>query len=155
MNHVSYSEINENERNLILEWSKKYISQSVNLNCLNDFRHNIKECSCVHYSISNMEQILSAYIGKLNEFIQFIRKEWNWIITYDENEGIIIADENKNYCVCPLAKYGIFDSTELCNCSEGFAEKMFSEIIGKPVKATVERSFLRNNESCIYRITIK
>lgn len=46
------------------------------------------------------------------------------------------------------------NSTLLCDCSEGFTEKMFSAVVGKPVKAEVVASIQRGAESCRYRITL-
>ncbi len=40
----------------------------------------------------------------------------------------------------------------LCNCSEGFAERMFSYILNRPVRATVIASILRGDKSCKYEI---
>jgi hypothetical protein len=58
-------------------------------------------------------------------------------------------------CVCPLVQQNIgVVSTTLCHCSEGFAERMFSAVIEKPVKATVTRSILRGDKSCVYTIQI-
>jgi predicted ArsR family transcriptional regulator len=65
------------------------------------------------------------------------------------------ADENKSYCVCPMVNRaeGI-GSSVMCNCSEGFAEKMFSAVFGHPVKAQVISSVLKGNASCKYKITV-
>jgi len=45
-------------------------------------------------------------------------------------------------------------STLLCDCSEGFAEKLFSAVVGKPVKAEVVASIQRGAKSCRYRISL-
>lgn len=42
----------------------------------------------------------------------------------------------------------------LCYCSEGFAELMFSKVVGHPVKAEVIRSIHRGAASCAYQIDI-
>jgi predicted hydrocarbon binding protein len=64
-----------------------------------------------------------------------------------------IADENKTKCVCPMVnKEKGVRSSILCYCSEGFAEKMFSTVVGHPVKAKVISSIHRGNNRCKYQI---
>ena len=60
-------------------------------------------------------------------------------------------DENKDFCVCPLCQAQKMPPL-LCNCSEGFAERMFSNILNRPVRATVIASILRGDKSCKYEI---
>ena len=150
-----YQEMNAQERDLVLEWSKIFIRESEKLRSGAKLESVLKVCANAHYERSEMDKVLSSYEGKIYEFIEFIEKEWSWKIKYDECAGVLIADENKDYCVCPMVKYGIFDSTELCNCSVGFAERMFSKVFMRNVKATVDRSFLRDHKSCVYRINVK
>lgn len=115
----------------------------------------LKGCALAHYRAINMDEILAPYRGNLGAFVEFLSKQWGWVVTYDEAQGVIIADENKAACVCPLVKQGIaIDLTFLCSCSEGFAEKMFSEVTGRPVSARVQQSILRGAPSCVYRIEL-
>jgi hypothetical protein len=91
-----------------------------------------------------MDEMLSGYTGKLREFIVFLEKEWGWKVNYDEAAGVLTADENKNYCVCPVLKSSsVTDSPTICYCSEGFAEKMFSRVAGVEVRAEVISSIRR------------
>ncbi|HEY4786610.1 MAG TPA: hypothetical protein VIH57_11195, partial [Bacteroidales bacterium] len=65
----------------------------------------------------------------------------------------LIADENKNYCVCPISQIRKDVSiSAMCYCSEGFAEKMFSVVAGVPAKARVVSSIRRGDERCKYKI---
>jgi hypothetical protein len=97
---------------------------------------------------------LNPYIGKIDQFIDFLTTEWKWIVTYDRTAGVIVADENKDYCVCPLHREGFVTSEKLCKCSEGFAERMFGMIIEHEVQAEVIRSYIRDKKSCIYEIRV-
>lgn len=116
-------------------------------------RSILKFASKAHFVDLKMDEILAPYIGKLDEFIDYISKEWGWIFTYENNKRVILADENKSYCVCPLLKNEQDNKfPAICYCSEGFAETMFSKVIGKPVKATVAKSVQRGDNTCIYRI---
>lgn len=89
-----------------------------------ELRKIIKMSAGVHYDHLKMDEMLSGYTGKLREFIVFLEKEWGWKVNYDEAAGVLTADENKNYCVCPVLKSSsATDSPTICYCSEGFAEK--------------------------------
>ncbi|WP_321286787.1 DUF6144 family protein [uncultured Sunxiuqinia sp.] len=118
-------------------------------------RRILKQCAVSHYEHLKMNQFLKPYVGNLNKFIHFIEEKWDWKISYNEEEGLLVADENKNYCVCPLMnqKKGV-KSSILCYCSEGFAEMMFSKVAGKPVQATVVSSIHRGQDRCKYEIKL-
>lgn len=118
-------------------------------------RELIKSAGIAHYEYLQMDQLLAPYVGKLNDFIRFIKKEWGWIFRYEENNKVLIADENKSYCVCPLLTQGIKNKLPaLCYCSEGFAEMMFSKVYKAPVKATIVSSIQKGNDTCIYKISL-
>lgn len=111
-------------------------------------------CSEYHYRNMDMDQILDRFIGDLKGFLDFLSKEWGWIITYDENTRVITANENKEFCVCPMisAAGDRKVSSVLCHCSEGFGKRMFGKVIGLEVEAEVTNSILRGDKNCIYRI---
>jgi hypothetical protein len=116
-------------------------------------RKVLKKSSVVHYSNLKMDDVLAGYVGDLDGFIHFIEEKWGWKIDYNKTTKTLIADENKNYCVCPVLKYekGV-NSSALCFCSEGFAEKMFSVVTGGLVSAEVVSSIRRGDDSCKYKI---
>lgn len=118
-------------------------------------RRIIKQAAISHYEHLKMDEILAPYIGKLDDFNKFIENEWGWKIDYRKEDGVIVANENKNYCVCPiLNSQQPRKAASLCYCSEGFAELMFSKVAGKKVNATVISSIHRGNDSCIYKIDL-
>lgn len=118
-------------------------------------RQLIRNSAKAHYAHLNMDQFLDPFIGQLNNFILFIEKEWGWKIDYRKESGILLADENKNVCVCPILNPDLAGkSSALCYCSEGFAELMFSKVCQKDVSARVISSIHRGNEHCIYEIRI-
>jgi predicted hydrocarbon binding protein len=119
-----------------------------------EIRKVLKSSALAHYNDLKMESILEGYKDKLETFIGWVETSWGWKVDYNKATRTIVADENKNYCVCPMIDH----KTEtrypaLCYCSEGFAEKMFSTVIGQPVSATVISSVQRGAKSCKYRIT--
>ncbi len=116
----------------------------------------IKGCSQSHFDHLAMNKtIVSRFSGKLEAFLEFLKGEWGWIVDYRKEEGIVLVDENKPACVCPLVQRDIaLKSGLLCFCSEGFAERMFSAVVGRPVKAEVQESILRGNKSCKYKVVL-
>lgn len=112
----------------------------------------IKQCSLAHFEALGMKDVLAPFIGRPEAFYQFISEKWNWIITVDPDGKRLLADENKAECVCPLVRAGAAGSPVLCNCSEGFAERMFSTVLQKPVRARVVKSILRGGDRCVYEV---
>lgn len=116
-------------------------------------RKIMKPCAMAHYNYLEMDNVLAPYKGDIEKFNAFISGEWGWKVNYNKEKGIITADENKSYCVCPMVnKEKGVRSSILCFCSEGFAEKMFSTVVGHPVKARVVSSIHKGNDRCIYEI---
>jgi predicted hydrocarbon binding protein len=115
----------------------------------------LQGCAAAHYRSANMDAIVSQYTGNLAGFLAFLSEKWQWKVTYDQGTQTIIADENKPACVCPIVQMvpGKVSAT-LCHCSEGFAERMFSAVIEKPVEAKVVRSILRGDQSCVYSVQV-
>lgn len=139
------------EQQIIESWKKQY-NESNNGN--NSIEQVIKNCHKSHFDIINMNNIIGKYIGNIDDFIVFLENEWKWKIEFKKEIGIILADENKEYCVCPLYNSRTITTKNLCFCSEGFAEEMFSKVLQKNVNVKIIRSYIRDNKSCIYEITI-
>jgi hypothetical protein len=144
-------------QNSLNDFQKGWIGNLLSVldNCLeSEIKANIlRACAAFHYRDARMDEIVSQYCGSLEGVIQFLSEQWHWQVTYDPANRTIWADENKPYCVCPLVQQGLADvSGTLCHCSEGFAERMFSGVIGRPVEAKVSQSVLRGDPSCVYWI---
>jgi predicted hydrocarbon binding protein len=115
----------------------------------------LQGCAAAHYRSINMDELVSQYRGNVEGFLQLLSEKWQWKVIYDKEAQIITADENKSVCVCPLVQKGLGTaSPALCHCSEGFAERMFSAVAERPVKAQVTRSILRGDKSCVYTIQL-
>ena len=117
-------------------------------------RQIVKSASVAHHENLGMDAMLAPFEGKLDHFIQFIEEKRGWKVSYeDENKKVLIVDEDKPYCVCPLLQNEKEKKLPvLCYCSEGFAERMFSIVCGYSMSATVVSSIQRGNEKCVYRI---
>ena len=115
-------------------------------------------CAKYHYDKNDMDNIVKNYIGDLHGFINFLNKNWGWIIKFSEDGKKIFVDENKDFCVCPVAstlkQTGNDIPKSLCNCSEQFARSMFSKVVGKEVHTKVIRPIIRDGKSCIYEIDL-
>ena len=114
-----------------------------------------ESCALAHYRAVDMEEIVARYSGDLPGFLGFLSESWHWVIDYDPIAGRITADENKSACVCPLVQAGLVKGAAagaggLCACSEQFAERMFGAVLKRPVRASVARSIMRGDPSCVY-----
>lgn len=149
------SSIQDNNKQLNQDWLSNLLT---NLNEDLDqevVRAIVKKSSMVHYNNLNMNTLLADYIGDLEKFNKYIESTWGWKIDYNTSTKVLIADENKNYCVCPIVEHNKgLNTSAICYCSEGFAEKMFSVVTGSPVKAKVISSVRKGDKSCIYSIEI-
>jgi hypothetical protein len=119
-------------------------------------RSAIRKCFEPHFRALALEPTLDTFRGNVAGFVRHLEKEWGWVVDYSPETGVILIDENKAACVCPVVPkehpggLGI-----LCYCSEGIAERMFSHVAGAPVRAEVVASILRGDRSCKYRIDLK
>lgn len=113
----------------------------------------IKKASQAHHDFMNVSEMTKPYINKPEEFLDFLQNEWGWEVKDNKSERMLIVNEKKPFCVCPLLK----NASEklyptLCYCSEGFAEKMFSLVYNHPVSVMVAASVQRGDPSCIYLV---
>lgn len=145
----------DNNKQLKQEWLSQLLSNLKHDLDENVVRDVVKKSSMEHYNNLNMDAMLVSYVGHLEKFNAFIESSWGWKIDYNKTTHVLVADENKNFCVCPIVehKQGV-DTSAICYCSEGFAEKMFSTVTGVPVKARVISSVRKGDKSCKYRIEI-
>lgn len=153
-NEPPKSEAEKNEA-FALHWITELL-ESLDENQLSDsqLRSIVKKTAQAHHDLLNVPEMVKPYIGRPEEFIEFLQNAWGWVVTDNKDKHHLIVDENKPFCVCPLLK----NTTgklypALCYCSEGFAEKMFSAVYRHPVSVTVAASVQRGNPSCIYHIS--
>ena len=116
-------------------------------------RDAIRAASSYHWDMLALTERLEALEGDIDKIIDFFTREWGWVISYDADVGVLIADENKPECVCPVARATHADAS-LCACSEGFAERLFTAALRRPVRSEVISSILRGGAHCVYKITI-
>jgi len=143
--------MNELEKRIISDWLSILVRQIDGEKKPSDV--SLKPCAGAHYAAIHMQESIQDLKGNLPGFLDFLRNKLNWIVEHDESARTVTANENKPDCVCPLYKEGLLVDPALCECSRGFAEKMFGYIVGKKVEAEVVDSILRKGAHCIYRVT--
>jgi len=105
----------------------------------NTKRVALNGCAAIHYRAINMDELVLQYRGDLTGFLVLIAEKWQCKVDYDAEARVIIADENKPECVCPVAR---------------LRPGPVSGVVGGPVQAQVLRSTLRGDKSCVYQIRI-
>jgi hypothetical protein len=147
------NESHDKKNDLSQEWLSILLSNISTRLDEGEKRKILKNCSSAHYDDLGMNKILAPYKNDIDKFIQFLESQWNWKVDYNKTTKTIIADENKNYCVCPIISNSQkADLSSMCYCSEGFAELMFSYVTGESASATVISSIHKGDDRCIYRI---
>ncbi len=138
---------------LVQEWTNCLLSNLNEQLSEEELRRALKSCAVVHFNNLKMDNVLAQYIGHLDKFIKFLEEEWGWKVEYNKTSKTLIANKNKNYCVCSIVNHKSgAKPTAICYCSEGFAEKMFSTVAGVIAKATVISSIHRGDDRSKYKI---
>lgn len=119
-----------------------------------DFRKALAHCSEVCFEKNGFKEQIGA-MKNFDEFVDVCHNEYGWIVDYDKSNGILICNENKDHCLCPIARSVKNNlAGTLCHCTETELERMFSMAYKGNVKATVLKSILRGNDRCIYKIEL-
>jgi len=97
--------------------------------------------------------LIDRYKGNIQGFLEEGRRNWMAEAVYDEAKGTIRIVDKGPSCSCPMVKVGTTPGS-FCDCTLGWQEQTYSEILGRPVKAELEESILRGGKRCVYRIKI-
>ena len=97
--------------------------------------------------------LIDRYKGNIEGFLAEGRRNWMAEATYDEAKGTIRIVDKGPSCSCPIVKVGTTPPS-FCDCTLGWQEETYSEILGRRVKAELEESILRGGKRCVYRITV-
>jgi hypothetical protein len=61
----------------------------------------------------------------------------------------------KGQCLCPLVRSGMIElNANLCDCTRGWAKASFEALLGRPMKAKVEKSLGRGDATCSILVTL-
>ena len=97
--------------------------------------------------------LIDRYKGNLRGFLDEGLRGWMAEATYDEAAGAIRIVDKSPHCTCPLVKEGSTPPS-FCDCTLGWQEEAYSEILGRPVHAELEESILRGGKRCVFRIKV-
>lgn len=97
--------------------------------------------------------LIDRYKGDIQGFLEEGRRNWMAEAIYDEAKGTIRIVDKGHSCSCPMVKVGSTPGS-FCDCTLGWQQQTYSEILGKPVNAELEESILRGGKRCVYRITV-
>ena len=91
--------------------------------------------------------------GDLKGFLDEARTLWIAEVQWaDDGKSFEVFDKPQP-CTCVLVGAGSVSST-LCACSVGFQKEMYSRVAGGPVQVTVEKSVLRGDPQCAFRVRL-
>lgn len=111
-------------------------------------------CASICYHNKGMESLIEKF-RNLDEFFHFLIHEWNWILSYDQERNILLCDENKSECICPVVRACGGDiSLSMCSCTEGMLNRIFEKAFNKKIHTTLITSVLRGGKSCVYEVRI-
>jgi hypothetical protein len=97
--------------------------------------------------------LIDRYKGNIRGFLEEGRQHWMAEADYDEAKGTIRIVDKGPSCSCPMVKIGVTPGS-FCDCTLGWQEEAYGEILGRPVKAELEESILRGGKRCVYRIRV-
>ncbi|MGA9462494.1 MAG: hypothetical protein WBV28_06880 [Terracidiphilus sp.] len=98
-------------------------------------------------------ELIDRYKGDIRRFLEEGSRHWMAEADYDEAKGTIRIVDKGPSCSCPMVKVGVTPGS-FCDCTLGWQEEAYSQILGRPVKAELEESILRGGKRCVYRIRI-
>jgi predicted hydrocarbon binding protein len=89
----------------------------------------------------------------VNEFVDRLGKAWSHL--HREGEKVYVVYDR---CYCPLGRALLKDYPNqlslYCNCSRGWVREMFESALKKPVKVELEKSIIRGDELCRFKVTL-
>jgi predicted hydrocarbon binding protein len=101
---------------------------------------------------ANYRKMVSEH-PNVQSFLDAARKSWVESAEYDEKAGTLRIVDKATTCTCPLVLAGATPGS-FCDCTLGWQEAIYSELLGKPVKAEVEESILRGGKRCVFRVKV-
>ena len=110
-------------------------------------------CLAANVQTHTVADLIDRYKGNIHGFLEEGRRLWMAEADYDEAKGTIRIVDKGPSCSCPMVKVGMTPGS-FCDCTLGWQEEAYSEILGRPVKAELEESILRGGKRCVYRINI-
>ena len=98
-------------------------------------------------------ELIDRYKGNIKGFLEEGSRNWMAEADYDEVKGTIRIVDKGPSCTCSMVTVGVTRGS-FCDCTLGWQEEAYSEILGRPVKAELEESILRGGKRCVYRMQV-
>ena len=89
----------------------------------------------------------------VDEFVDRLGKAWSHL--HREGGNLYVVYDK---CYCPLGRALMKDYpgqlSAYCNCSRGWIREMFESALKKPVKVELEKSVIRGDSLCRFKVTL-
>ncbi len=120
-----------------------------------DIETAIGRCSMVCFKANHFDEKLKNFKG-LDDFLKFCETDLGWELDYDKHSGVIMCYEHNESCLCPIVRVDHNNvSDAMCCCTQGEIKRMFEYAINQLVDVEIIHSFVRDGESCVYKVTLK
>ena len=134
---LRFSKLTDIIKDRLPEGERKHILHALGGKCADTYRASL----------------IDRFRGDIEGFLAEGRRTWMAEATYNEAEGTIRIVDKGPSCSCPMVKVGT-TTPSFCDCTLGWQEQTYSEILGQRVKAELEESILRGGKRCVYRIQV-
>ena len=142
----------EENQQFVQQWTQELLKNAENPDM--SVKEAIGHCSKVCYDRNDMAGKLAG-IHDLDEYVERLRTDFGWTVEYDREHRTLICRENNASCLCPIVRNAAGPvSGSMCYCTEAELVRMTENALNCRARAAVLRSFLRDNESCVYRIEV-
>jgi len=145
------------------EWLQKFMGV-LDDNLDEQIRFKVMEC--------NGKVCMTSFLKKSGQTIKPVTfekfSEW---VSKNENDGSIRIEGRSIYyaylqnyqgkpapeefCLCPLVESKPKElSPTYCQCSVGYVREYFTQVLGQPVKVTLQESVLRGGKRCRFKVDV-
>jgi hypothetical protein len=96
--------------------------------------------------------LVDAYAGNPEGFLNNLRARWKADATYDAEHGTVaLAFPAMAECPCALVRKGVTPPS-VCECSLGWQKHAFEVVFARPVEVELKGSLLRGDSQCSFAI---
>jgi len=89
----------------------------------------------------------------IDEFLNRLEKAWSHL--HREGDDLYVVYEK---CYCPLGRALMKEYTgqlsAFCNCSRGWIMEMFESALKRPVKVELQKSVVKGDSLCSFKVTL-
>jgi hypothetical protein len=105
--------------------------------------------SCAHSFQASIEK----FKGDLEGFLADAKENWGATVSLsDDKAELLYQGKPQAQCMCPLGQNPPMKSKSFCTCSNGWMKETFAMITGKEVDVELEKSIIRGDGQCAWRL---